>query len=84
MASKIERAVKGSEKGFPCVSCGLKVKEKELSLQCEICECLESCSMWEDLRRSNASITAREFSLVLHEGQFGSWEDVKGCDKDAR
>lgn len=39
MASKIERAVKGSEKGFPCVSCGLKVKEKELSLQCEICEC---------------------------------------------
>jgi len=30
---------KVSDKGFPCIICGSKVKEKEPSLQCEICEC---------------------------------------------
>jgi len=39
MASKLERTVKVSEREFSCITCGLKVKEKELSLQCEICEC---------------------------------------------
>lgn len=38
MASKGERTVKVADKGCTCITCGSKVKEKELSLQCEVCD----------------------------------------------
>lgn len=38
MAGKGEKAAKGSDKGCTCITCGLKVKEKELGLQCEVCD----------------------------------------------
>ncbi len=44
MAGKSDRTVRAAEKvekaekGYPCVTCGVKVKDKDLSLQCEICE----------------------------------------------
>jgi len=74
---------KVSDKGFPCIIYGLKVKEKEPSLQCEICECW-SHAQCEKISEEVMQVLQREFSLVLHEVQLWRWEDVEGSDEDAR
>ena len=39
MAAKSEKAsVKAGDRGCNCIMCGTKVKDKEPSLQCELCE----------------------------------------------